>query len=55
MDAVKAEARGKAIVNAKEKAKVLAKSLGIDLVRIISFSDSNDYPPVYYGATMDSK
>ena len=49
MDAVKAEARDKAIVNAKEKAKVLSKSLGIDLVKIISFSDSNDYPPIYYG------
>lgn len=52
IDAVKAEAREKAIVNAKEKAKTLAKALDIKLVRIVSFNDSNDYPPVYYA--MDS-
>jgi uncharacterized protein YggE len=51
MDAVKAEARDKAITDAKDKAKVLSKSLGINLVKIISFSDSGDYPPVYYGAS----
>ena len=48
-EVVKAEAREKAIINAKAKAKVLSKSLDIKLVRIISFNDSNDYP-VYYGA-----
>ncbi|MCX6702101.1 MAG: SIMPL domain-containing protein [Candidatus Zambryskibacteria bacterium] len=56
MDAVKAEARDKAIANAKEKAKTLSKSLGIKLVKIIGFSDSNDYPPVYYGVSaMEAK
>jgi hypothetical protein len=56
MDAVKAEARDKAITNAKDKAKILSKSLGIKLVKIVSFSDSNDYPPVYYGiGSMEAK
>lgn len=50
MDAVKAEARDKAIANAKDKAKSLSKSLGIKLVKIVSFSDSGDYPPIYYGS-----
>jgi uncharacterized protein YggE len=51
-DAAKAEAREKAIKNAKEKAKTLAKALDIKLVRIVSFNDSSDYPPMYYA--MDS-
>jgi len=56
MDAVKAEARDKAITNAKEKAKKLSKSLDIKLVRIISFNDSSDYPPIYYGmGAMEAK
>lgn len=51
-DAAKAEARELAITNAKEKAKTLAKALDIKLVRIVSFNDSSDYPPMYYA--MDS-
>jgi len=54
MDAVKAEAREKAITDAKEKAKALSKSLGVKFGKIVSFYDSNDYPPVYYGA-MEAK
>lgn len=51
LDAVKAEARAKAITNAKEKAKTLSKSLDIKLVKIVSFNDSSDYPSVYYGVS----
>lgn len=41
---VKARAREMAIEDAKTKAKVLAKQLGVDLVRIVSFSEGGDYP-----------
>lgn len=46
-----AEARKKAIDDAKTKADVLAKDLGVKLVRIVSFSESGNYP-VYYAKTM---
>lgn len=39
-DAVQAQARDKAITQAKEKAEVLAKSLGVTLVRIVGFSEN---------------
>lgn len=53
-DSLKAQARQQAIDEAKEKAKVLAKQLGVRLVRIVNFSESN-YQPVYYEAkAMDS-
>jgi uncharacterized protein YggE len=49
---LKAEARDKAIANAKDKAKVLAKSLGVRLEKIISFSDNDGgYHPMMYKAT----
>lgn len=41
---VKAKARELAIEDAKSKAEVLAKQLGVDLVRIVSFSEGADYP-----------
>lgn len=49
------QARDKAIIDAKAQAQSLAKSLGVSLVRIVSFNESNNnYPrPVYY-AKMDS-
>jgi uncharacterized protein YggE len=48
-DALIAQARGEAIKKAKAKAKVLAKDLDVDLVRIVSFSDGNGYPtPIMY-------
>ncbi len=47
LDAVQAEARDKAIADAKEKAKVLAKSLGVKLVRIVSFNEGGNYPIMY--------
>ena len=50
MDAVQADARDKAITDAKAKAKILAKSLGVKLVRIVSFNENGNYPvPMYYG------
>ncbi|MFA5999609.1 MAG: SIMPL domain-containing protein [Candidatus Paceibacterota bacterium] len=48
-DGLKAEARKQAIDEAKEKAKVLAKDLGVRLVRITSFSENGNYP-IMYGA-----
>jgi hypothetical protein len=54
-DTLKAEARKKAIDNAKEKAKILAKDLGVRLGKITSFSESGNYPVMYSAkATMDS-
>jgi len=48
-DAVQATARANAIVDAKSKADVLAKSLGVRLVRVASFSESGNAPyPVRY-------
>jgi uncharacterized protein YggE len=40
-ESVKAEARAEAIANAQTKAKLLAKQLGVSLVRIVSFSENN--------------
>ncbi len=55
---VQADARNKAIAAAKAKADVLAKQLGVRLVRIVSFSEnSGNYPrPMYnvYGKGMDA-
>ncbi len=45
---VRAKARAEAITDAQEKAKVLAKQLGVRIVRISSFYDSGDVQP-YYG------
>lgn len=48
-DALKVEARQKAINDAKDKAKELAKELGVHLVKITSFSESGNYPvPMMY-------
>ena len=46
-NAVEAAARDKAIADAKTKAADLAKSLGVSLVRIVSFSENNGPQPVY--------
>lgn len=46
-DALKAEARKKAIDDAKAKAKVLAKDLGIRLGKITSFSENGNNPIMY--------
>lgn len=46
-DNLKAEARKKAIDNARTKAEALAKDLGVRLGRISSFSESGNYFPMY--------
>jgi uncharacterized protein YggE len=48
-EAIQAEARAKAISDAKSKADELAKQLGVRLVRISSFYESNDRGPIAYG------
>jgi len=48
-DIIKREARQEAIDDAQEKAKALAKDLGVKLVRVISFSESGGgVYPMYY-------
>ncbi len=55
IDTVKAAARNTAIENAKEKAKTLAKNLGVKLVRITSFYDqSDDMYPIYAAESMSA-
>ncbi|HYF13393.1 MAG TPA: SIMPL domain-containing protein [Candidatus Paceibacterota bacterium] len=44
------EARDMAIANAKEKAEVLARSLGVSLVRVVSFNESGYPGPIPYYA-----
>lgn len=63
MEAAKAEVRKQAIADAKEKAKVISKELGVKFDEIISFYESGQdgYPPMMsegYGGTayaMDAK
>ena len=60
-DATKTDARDKAIADAKQKANVLAKQLGVSLVRVVSFSENGYSPyPIMYamgkgGVAMDSQ
>lgn len=49
-DALQAQARDKAIKDAKSKADVLAKSLGVKLKRIVNFTENGGGPTVYYAA-----
>lgn len=51
-DAAKAEARGKAIEEARTKAKLLAKQLGVHLGKVVSYSENGSgYPqPMMYSA-----
>jgi uncharacterized protein YggE len=51
-DSLKAEARKKAIDDAKEKAEVLAKDLGVHLGKIVSFSENNNGPIMYAQAAV---
>jgi uncharacterized protein YggE len=46
-DALKAQARKLAIDDAKAKAKVLAKDLGVSLDKIVSFSENGNSPIMY--------
>ena len=50
-DAIEAKAREKAIEDAKKKAEVLAKDLGVGLVRIVGFNE-NGNGRVYYSKAM---
>lgn len=53
-DMLKDQARAKAIVNAKEKAEVLAKQLGVHLGNVVTFSEnSGGYPMMYATKAMD--
>lgn len=49
--ALEAEARGKAIDEARAKADALAKQLGVSIVRVVGFNENSNYP-VYYAKTM---
>lgn len=52
-DSVRAEARKEAIEEARAKAKVLARDLGVRLVRVVSFSENyGGYPMPFYRADM---
>lgn len=50
-DKVQADARAKAIAQAKDKAEMLAKQLNVRLVRIASFNENNATP--YFASRMD--
>lgn len=52
-DGLKAEARKIAIEKARAKAEVLARDLGVTLVRVVSFSEGGYYP-MYARATVAS-
>jgi|SRR3989338_529136 len=47
---LEAQARGKAIDDARAKAEALAQQLGVSLVRVVSFNENGNYP--YYAKTM---
>lgn len=49
-DDLKAQARKEAIGKARAKAEVLARDLGVTLVRVVSFSEGGEYP--IYGRVM---
>jgi len=49
---LKVQARGKAILNAKGKAEVLANSLGVKLGRIVGFSEGGSSPYPLYKSDM---
>lgn len=52
-DGVKADARQRAITQAKTKAEVLAKELGVKIVRITSFNEGGNYPMYNYAKGSD--
>jgi len=53
-DMVNAQARAKAIADAKQKAQVLAHDLGVDLVRVVRFSENSGggYPMPMFAKDM---
>ena len=50
--ALEAEARTKAITDARAKAEELAKELGVSLVRVVGFSENGGGRPIYYAKAM---
>ncbi len=55
-DQVQNEARNEAIADAKEKAEVLARQLGVRLVRVVSFNENGGgYPVPYYSARVEAQ
>ena len=54
IDTVQAQARDKAIADAKDKADKLEKSLGVKFVRIINFYEGGNYGVVGMGGDMMS-
>jgi len=53
-DLVEAQARDKAIADAKAKAETLAKSLGVKIVRVVGFSENQNYPVYAKSYALDS-
>jgi uncharacterized protein YggE len=53
-DSVRAEARKEAIDEAREKAQILARDLGVRLVRVVNFSENGgtNYPMPYFSRDM---
>lgn len=51
-DALQNQARGKAIADAKSKADVLAKQLGVKLLRVTGYTENGNYPMYYAKAEM---
>ncbi len=54
-DALVKEAREKAIAEARENAEKLARDLGVDLVRVISYYDQGPMYPMYYAKSAMSE
>jgi len=54
-DELKEEARAKAIENAKEKAAMLKKQLGIRLGKIVNYSEGGYYPVYFKAEALDSR
>ncbi len=50
--ALEAQARQKAITDARTKANELAKQLGVSIVRVVGFSEDGRGGPIYYAKTM---
>lgn len=50
-DLLEAQARDKAVADARSKADALAKSLGVTIVRVVGFNENNNYPVYYAKAT----
>ncbi|OGG90895.1 hypothetical protein A3H16_01200 [Candidatus Kaiserbacteria bacterium RIFCSPLOWO2_12_FULL_53_8] len=49
---LEAQARGKAIDDARAKAEALAGQLGVSLVRVVGFSEGGGGEPIYYAKAM---